>query len=160
MKHHALISGSFDPVTIGHADLIRRTAQFFDTVTVCVFLNHEKTDFLLTTAQRVALLRAACASLPNVRVDSSEGYVADYVAAHGICVIVKGIRNGSDLPYELLQADFNRRRNPAAETLLLPTAEEFAEVSATEVRRRIAEGESYDALIPEGARTLLHTFLK
>lgn len=160
MKHHALIAGSFDPVTIGHADFIRRTARFFDTVTVCVFCNHEKTNFLLTTAQRVALLETLCVSLPNVSADSSDGYVADYVAAHRICAIVKGVRNDADFAYERIQADYNRRRNPAAETLLLPTDPALAEISASEVRRRIACGEAFDALIPEEARSLLHSFLK
>jgi len=148
-----LFTGSFDPVTTGHLSLITRAASLFDEVVCTVFNNAEKTHFL-SAEQRLLLLRAAVAHLPNVTCDLSCGYVADYAKKNGIHAIIRGIRNGSDLAYEREMADYNKRRS-GVETILLPAESGMEEVSSSLLRRLISEGRSTEGLLPDAARAVL-----
>ena len=115
----ALITGSFDPPTLGHIDIIRRTASIFDEVVVCVCYNSKKQG-QFAPALRVEMLQASLADISNVTVDEDDGLVADYAATHGIDVIVKGVRNGADYDYEETIAQVNLLNAPV-ETLFLLT---------------------------------------
>lgn len=141
-----LITGSFDPVTIGHEDIIRRAAATFDDVRVVVFINPEKQG-MFTPEERVALLRAATAKYPAVTVDFDTGYVVDYVKREGITLILRSLRGASDLAYEMQMAEYNRTHG-GIETVLLSGDPALTEISSSEVRRRITEGLSYRALLP------------
>lgn len=130
---HAVCPGSFDPVTLGHLDIIGRTAGLFDTVTVAVLVNPGKQG-LFTVAERQELLAEATADLPNVRVDAFRGLLVDYCAAQGISAIVKGIRAVSDFDYELQMAQMNKGLT-GVDTLFLPTNPEFSFLSSSLVKQ-------------------------
>ena len=143
----ALISGTFDPVTVGHLDVIRRAAAMFDEVYAVVFNNTEK-SCLFDLDTRRAMLEAACEGLANVQVISSQAKLIDLVDELGADVIVKGVRNEVDYAYEQKHALYNRAHNPRAETLYLPADPAFDHISSTLVRERIVAGEGLDALVP------------
>ena len=145
-----MITGSFDPVTVGPEDVIRRAARCFDDLRVTVFLNPEKPG-MFSPDLRVSLLKQVCAEFPNVTVDFDDGMVADYVKREGIGLILRAVRDERDLAYEMKMADYNRERS-GVETLLLAASPALSSVSSSEVRRRIASGEDYTSLIPTEIR--------
>ncbi len=153
-----MITGSFDPVTVGHEDVIRRAALCFDDLRVTVFLNPEKPG-MFPPDLRVSLLKQVCAEFPNVTVDFDDGMVADYVKREGIGLILRAVRDERDLAYEMKMADYNRERS-GVETLLLAASPALSSVSSSEVRRRIASGEDYTALIPTEIRGEIAKILK
>ena len=138
--------GSYDPVTLGHVDIIRRAAVLFDKVIVAAMINSEK-QYYFTSEERVAFLKDALKDLPNVAVDYSEEMLYEYVIRNGACAIVKGIRNGKDTDYEILMADFNREHAPTCDTLLLPADNTLTQVSSTEVKKMAKEGQDITALV-------------
>ena len=142
MTTHAVCPGSFDPVTQGHLDIIVRTAGLFDTVTVAVLVNPDKSG-LFPVAERLELLAEATADLPNVRIDSFTGLLVDYCTAHGIAAIVKGIRAVSDFDYELQMAQMNKGLT-GVDTLFLPTNPEFSFVSSSLVKQVASYGGDVD----------------
>ena len=112
----AICPGSFDPVTHGHLDIVRRAAAMFDRVTVVVMTNSQKVP-AFTREERVDFLRRATADLPNVEVDAYGGLLAEYARLKGANVIVKGLRAMSDFEYEFQMALTNRKLNPLVETV-------------------------------------------
>ena len=148
-----LICGSFDPVTIGHEDLIRRCAALFSDVTVCIFSNTEK-QYMFSEEERLSFLSAATEIYPNVRVDASDKTVADYAKDHGITLIIKGARNGTDFDSEYAQSRVNLRL-AGIETLLLPSAPEYSHISSTVLRNLIGYGKPYADLLPRCAVPLV-----
>lgn len=142
----AVMPGSYDPVTLGHLDIIRRAAVLFDKVIVAAMINSEK-QYYFTSEERMAFLKDALKDLPNVTVDYSEEMLYEYVTRTGACAIVKGVRNGKDTDYELLMADFNRKHAPACDTLLLPADQALTQVSSTEVKRMAKDGQDITALV-------------
>ena len=153
----ALISGSFDPVTRGHEDLIRRTAALFSEVRVVIFENSKKTP-LFTTEQRLAFLRLLAADMPNVTVDSSRDSVVGYAAQHGIDCIVKGVRDGVDLDYEQDMAHLNRIAG-GPETLFLPTDPSYSFIASSAVREFLLRGLPAEKLLPDAvAREVLAAY--
>ena len=145
-----MITGSFDPVTIGHEDIIRRAASIFSDVRVVVFLNPEKPG-MFTPEERLRLLTLACAKYPNVTADLDTGMVIDYVKREEISLILRSVRDEKDLPYEMKMAEFNRTGS-GVETLLLPADPALTDISSSELRRRITENEDYFSLLPEEIR--------
>ena len=145
----ALVCGSFDPVTLGHLDVISRAAKVFDHVVVGVFINSEK-QYTFSLETRVDMIYEACRDLGlnNVTVDSSSGYVAHYVRDNGIDVIVKGVRNASDLEYEQMLDKANKRIWEGAESVFMFTDPRYAEVSSTLVRKAIKNGDDISELVP------------
>ena len=115
----ALVCGSFDPVTNGHIDLIRRAAGMFETVTVGIFVNKDK-KYAFSMETRRVMLENAVKDIKNVTVDVSYGYVADYVKENGIGVIVKGVRNTADYEYELDMAKYNKAHAPTPKRCSCP----------------------------------------
>lgn len=143
----ALITGSFDPITNGHLDLIKRTAAVFDDVTVGVFINPDKT-YTFSEGQRLYMVREAISDIPNAKAVISHGLVTTYCKENGIDVIVKGVRNEEDFLYEQNMALYNRQHCPTTETLFLPADPCVAHVSSSAVRTRFANGEDISGYVP------------
>ena len=147
MKRIAIVPGSFDPITYGHVDVIRRASELYDEVVVAVMINHAK-SYLFTMEQRERLARIATASMERVRVLSSDGMLWKLAEDLGACAIVKGYRNETDYAYEMEMADYNRAHNPNAETVLLRADEKLSEVSSTVVREALKNGTDLSAYLP------------
>lgn len=143
-----LYPGSFDPVTNGHMDIIRRAAGMFDEVIVGVLHNPDKHGCFPVEA-RVDMLRRACAALPNVRVIVHAGLLADLTREMEIPVVVRGVRGAADLESEAMMARINHRLNPAQETIFLPAAPELTDVSASMVRQLAAFGADISPYVPK-----------
>jgi pantetheine-phosphate adenylyltransferase len=143
----AVCPGSFDPVTNGHVDVIRRAAALYDELVVAVLVNPGKAG-LFPVEERMELLRDAVAGLSNVRVDSFQGLLVDYCRAHGIPVIVKGLRAVSDFEYELQMAQMNREL-AGIETLFVPTAPQVGHLSSSLVKQIATFGGDVSSLVPE-----------
>ena len=127
--------GSFDPVTMGHLDIIRRSAKMFDKVIVVVMTNyHKKNNYAFTSEERVELLKRCTADMPNVDVDRYDGLLADYARRKEAVAIVKGLRAVSDFEYEFQMAGMNRNLFPDVETVFLTPGEQYMFISATMVR--------------------------
>ena len=129
----AICPGSFDPVTHGHLDIIRRAAAMFDRVTVVVMTNSQKTP-LFNREERLEFLKRATADLPNVEVDAYGGLLAEYARLKGANVIVKGLRAMSDFEYEFQMAGMNRYLMPEAETLFMTPSDQYQFISGSIVR--------------------------
>lgn len=157
----ALLPGSYDPITTGHLDIIRRCSKLFDEVTVLVSKNAQK-NYLLCSKNRAALAEDAVKDLPNVKVDVYDGLLVDYVKTHGIDVTVKGLRNETDFNYEQNMAYTNLQLSEnlhgyAFETLYMPCSKEYSDVSSSLVRMLLEQKGNIDNLVPNS--TLLLSLL-
>ena len=141
-----IVPGSYDPVTNGHLDVIRRAAEENDEVFAVIFVNPEK-EYKFSLDDRVRMLILATDDIPNVLVSYSNGLVIDYMRDHGIERIVKGYRNDADLEYERRQAEYNLRFG-GYETELKKCRDGYENISSTEVRKRLDSGENIDGLLP------------
>lgn len=141
-----ILPGSYDPITVGHLEIIKRASKKYDEVFAVVFINPDK-SYRYTAKERVEMLSLATAEIQNVTVDFSPGRVVDYMREHRIDKIVKGYRNAADLEYERRQAEYNEA-NGGYETELIKCEEEFAGVSSTLARRAIELGEPLDKILP------------
>ena len=128
----AVCPGSFDPVTLGHLDVIGRAVELVDAVVVAVGSNISK-NALFTPDERVAMLQESCAEWPSVTVTLFSGLLVDFCVAHDVDVIVKGLRSGADFDYELAMAQMNKRLT-GVDTAFLPTAPHLSFVSSSLVR--------------------------
>ena len=153
MNKRALIAGSFDPVTIGHYDIIERASAIFGEIYVVVFDNRVK-QAMFTAEKRADMVRTACSELLNVKVDISHSLLADYVRENGIDVIVKGVRNSTDFDYEHQLSIINYTLC-GVETILLPAKGELGYVSSTMVRDLVAHGKDVSEFLPEKLRDQL-----
>ena len=129
----AIYPGSFDPVTSGHLNIIRRAANIFDKLIVCVMVNAGKSP-MFTLEERVKLIKRVTADIPNVEVDSSNELLAEYAKRKGSCVIVKGLRAGSDFENEFQMALINRKINPDLDTMFLTAEHQFTYLSSSMVK--------------------------
>ncbi len=143
----ALIPGSFDPITLGHVDIIERAAQIFDEVVVGVFDNSEKKT-LFTPEERLEMAKLATSCYPNVKADLSNGLLAEYAVNIGATTLVKGIRNCSDFEYEYWLAAINRNMTEKIETIFIPARAEYQHISSTVVREMLKYGRSCEDLVP------------
>jgi pantetheine-phosphate adenylyltransferase len=144
---HAVCPGSFDPPTLGHLDIFGRAAGLFDQLTVAVLVNPDKRG-MFTIDERLDLLHATTAALPNVVVDSFQGLLVDYCAANDIRAIVKGIRAVSDFDYELQMAQMNHGLT-GVDTLFIPTAPAYSFVSSSLVKQVASYGGDVRQLLPD-----------
>lgn len=150
----AVFPGSFDPFTVGHLDIVTRAARVFDTVTVAVFDNPGKgTEFSLE--DRLTLIREAVSQIPNVSVDHSTGLLVDYCRQNGASVIVRGIRNGSDVEYETMLESVNSRVGPEISTVYFLSKPEHACISSSLVRQLLKIGISIEGLVPDADHIIL-----
>ena len=129
----AIYPGSFDPVTSGHLNIIRRAATIFDKLIICVMVNAGKSP-LFTLEERVDLIRRVTEDIPNVEVDSSSELLAEYAKRKGSCVIVKGLRAGSDFENEFQMALINRKINPELDTMFLTSEHQYMYLSSSAVK--------------------------
>ena len=134
-KRIAICPGSFDPITKGHLDIIRRAANLFDEVIVLIMVNYTKTNTAFTAAERVEMARRVTADIPNVRVDYYAGLLADYARQQGACTLVKGLRAVTDFEYEFQMALTNKKLYPNLETLFLTTDIQYMYLSSSVVRQ-------------------------
>lgn len=151
---HALFPGTFDPVTHGHLDVVRRAAAIFERVTVAVARHPTKSE-LLPVAERLALLREVTADIPGVDVVQIDGLLVRGLERLGATVIVRGVRSSGDLEYELQMARTNRALAAQIDTVLLASSPEHAHISSTLVRQVAELGGDLTAFVPPAiARSL------
>ena len=145
----AIYPGSFDPITLGHLNIIKRAAVCFDKLIVCVMVNSEKVNRgLFTEAERVELIRRVVAKLPNVEVDCSSTLIAEYARQKRACTLVKGLRAVSDYENELQMALINRKLNPRLETMFLPSSTKYTYVSSSMVKEMARYGADLSDFVP------------
>ena len=129
----AIYPGSFDPITSGHLNIIRRAANIFDRLIVCVMINRSKSP-MFSGEERVDMIHRVTNDLPNVEVDFSDELLADYARRKGSCVIVKGLRAGSDFENEFQMALINHKINPTLDTMFLTSEHQYMYLSSSTVK--------------------------
>ena len=145
----AIYPGSFDPITLGHLNIIKRAAVCFDKLIVCVMVNSEKVNRgLFTPEERVELIRRVVAKLPNVEADCSSTLIAEYARQKRACTLVKGLRAVSDYENELQMALINRKLNPRLETMFLPYSAKYTYVSSSMVKEMARYGAELSDFVP------------
>jgi len=150
MKRIAIYPGTFDPVTNGHIDLIKRGLAIFDKVIVSVAPSPKKTP-LFTAEERVEMIREATAGLDGVEVEIFEGLLVDHVVSKGASVVIRGLRAVSDFEYELQMALMNRRLTNHVETVFMMPSEEYSYLTSTVVKEVAGFGGSVEGLVPDSA---------
>jgi pantetheine-phosphate adenylyltransferase len=143
----AVYPGSFDPLTNGHVDIIRRSRRLFDRVIVAILVNEEKRP-LFSVAERVAMAREALAGEAGVEVDRFDGLLVDYVAGRGAGAVVRGLRAVSDFEYEYQMALMNRRLDGQVETVFMMPAEQYVYISSRLVKEVCMLGGTVRGLVP------------
>jgi pantetheine-phosphate adenylyltransferase len=151
MKRIALFPGSFDPFTAGHLNILKRALTMFDEVVVAVGINQDKRGFF-EMPKRLDIINQATAGIQGVSVIQYDTLTIDLCRKLGIKHIVRGVRNMIDFETERSIADANRRLAPDIETIIIPTAQEFAHISSSAVRDILKHGGDYSAFIPEGVK--------
>ncbi len=145
----AICPGSFDPITLGHLNVIRRASNIFDKVVVCVMLNSTKKDPMFTVEEKVEMVRMAVAKYPNVEVDTASGLLAEYAKKHEGAVLIKGLRAASDFDYEFQMDMINKKINPDLETMFLTADQKYTFLSSTIVREMARYGADLKGLVPD-----------
>lgn len=140
--------GSFDPVTSGHLDLIRRAASLFGQVTVTVMINVNKKG-TLPVGERIRILRKACADIGNVRIDRWDGLLSEYMRSKGERIVLRGVRGFDEFEQEFNSAQINRELNADMETLLIPSDPALSFVSSSAVRELASFGGDIGPWVPE-----------
>jgi pantetheine-phosphate adenylyltransferase len=151
----AIYPGSFDPITNGHLDLIQRGSRMFDKLIVSI-LRHETKKPLFSVEERTEMLREVVHIYPNVEVDSFDGLLVDYAAAHEAKVLLRGIRAISDYEYELQMALMNRRLRPDIETVFMMANEAYSFISSRLVKEVFGLGGTITGLVPPSVEARLH----
>ena len=149
MKRTALFPGSFDPFTAGHLNILKRALTMFDEVVVAVGMNIDKRGFF-SNEKKLDIIRQATEDLEGVRVIEYDNLTVDTCRSLGIRHIVRGVRNMIDFETERSIADANRRLAPEIETIIIPTAQEFAHISSTAVRDILKHHGDTSMFIPDG----------
>lgn len=144
----AIYPGSFDPITSGHLNIIRRAANIFDKLIVCVMVNAGKKP-MFSQEERVELIRRVTGDLDNVEVDSSSELLAEYARRKGSCVIVKGLRAGSDFENEFQMALINHKINPELDTMFLTAESQYMYLSSSTVKELGSYGVDLSDFLPD-----------
>ena len=144
----AVCPGSFDPITMGHLDIITRAAAMFDKLIVVV-MNNDKKHYTFSPAERTEMIKKSVSNLPNVQVDLYDGLLADYAAQQNACAIIKGLRAMSDFEYEFQMALTNKKLNPNVETLFLTTSAQNMYLSSSMVKQIAGMGGDVSDFLPE-----------
>ena len=145
----AIYPGSFDPLTLGHLNIIRRTAKIFDKVIVCIMINGEKDKAMFSPEQRVDMARRCTSRFPNVEVDYYNGLLAEYCKRYDHPVIVKGLRAVTDFENEFTMALINKKINPELETMFLTASEKYTFLSSSIVREMARSDADLTGLVPD-----------
>ena len=144
----AICPGSFDPITLGHLDIIRRAANIFDKVIVCIMYNATKTKPMFKIDERVEMVKKVVRSYPNIEVDTYDGLLAEYAKRLDGAVLVKGMRATSDFEYEFQMNLINKKINPALETMFLAASEKYTFLSSSIVREMASYGADLTGFVP------------
>lgn len=147
-KTVAIIPGSFDPVTLGHIELVKKSAEIFDTIYFVAMINPEK-DYLFFLEERLEMMRDAVSDIPGVVVDSYEGMLYDYANEKRADAVIKGIRTAKDAEYELWMSEYNNKMCETAQTILFTPPPGLEQVSSTLVREMISRNESPEKLVTD-----------
>lgn len=145
----AICPGSFDPITLGHLNIIRRSAKIFDKVVVCIMYNSTKTSPMFSVEERVEMARKATSRYPNVSVDSSSGLLAEYAKKYEGAVVVKGLRAASDFEYEFQMNLINKKINAQLETMFLTSDVKYTFLSSSVVREMARYGADLTGFVPD-----------
>ncbi len=159
MKRVAICPGSFDPITNGHIDIVKRSLRIFDEVIVAVAVNLKKTP-LFDIDKRVQLIKESLKGLENVKVESFKGLLVDYVRQKRGVAIVRGLRAVSDFEYEMQMALMNRRLDHEVETVFMMPSEEYSFLSSTMIKEIASFGGSVKGLVPEPVEEALREVFK
>jgi len=143
----AVYPGSFDPITLGHLNIIRRTASVFDELLVCVMVNSSKRP-MFSAAERVDFIERTVARFQNVKAEASEDLLVKYMQRKGAKVIIKGLRAVSDFDHEFQIALVNRRLNTGVETLFMPSSEKYTYISSSVVKEMARYGADLSTFVP------------
>lgn len=144
----AAYTGTFDPITLGHADMIARASRMFDTVIVAIAVSSAKKP-LFDLPTRVAMAEASLADLPNVRVQGFQGLMVNFARDNNIEVLVRGVRNVTDFDYESQMARMIKHLDADLETVILPPTAQYAHISSTLVREIASLGGDISGLVPQ-----------
>ncbi|MBR6452224.1 MAG: pantetheine-phosphate adenylyltransferase [Lachnospiraceae bacterium] len=144
----AIYPGSFDPVTYGHLDIIRRASEIFDEITVSV-LHHSGKTPLFSVAERVKILQEVTRDIPNVSVDSFDGLLVEHAAKSGAGVVIRGLRAITDFEYELQMAQTNRKLSDHVDTVFLTTSLDYAYLSSSTVKEVASYGGDISKFVPD-----------
>lgn len=144
----AIYPGSFDPITNGHLDIIKRSAKVFDEVVVLVLVNPNKKG-MFTISERVRLIESVVETIDNVKVQSYSGLLVDYMKEQNARVIIKGLRAISDFEYEFQMALMNNKLDPNVETFFMMTRAEYSYLSSSSIKQVAAFGGSIKDLVPD-----------
>lgn len=144
----AICPGSFDPITLGHLNIIRRTSKIFDKVVVCIMYNSAKSSPMFTIPERIDMVKRVVERFPNVEVDSFDGLLAEYAKKYDNPVLVKGLRAVSDFEYEFQMNQINKKINPELETMFLTSSEKYTFLSSSAVREMAAYGADLTDFVP------------
>ncbi len=156
----AIVPGSFDPMTLGHLDIIKTVAKRYDEVVVAVMINRSK-KYMFDMETRVAVAEETVKELPNVRVISDSGLLIDLFDRLGADAVCKGWRNQRDYDYELHMADWNSSHNPRFRTEMIRAKQALEDISSSVVRNRLMNGESLDGIVhPDVIPMLLTKYLE
>lgn len=155
----AVCPGSFDPVTVGHLDIIKRASKMFAKVIVLVSTNVSKTPSF-TTDERIDMLKTVTKSMPNIEIDSDSGLLAEYTKKVGAKAIVKGLRAMSDFEYEFQMALTNKKLNPNTETVFLITQAENMYLSSSMVKQVASMGGDISGFVPEEIKETVSSRLR
>lgn len=145
----AICPGSFDPITLGHLNIIKRASHIFDRVVVCVAANVSKTLPMFTVEEKVEMIRIAIRDLPNVSVEVNTGLLAEFARRYEGSVLIKGLRAASDFDYEFQMDLINKRINPGLETMFLTADQRYTFLSSSHVREMAYYGAELSGLVPE-----------
>lgn len=159
MRRVAVYPGSFDPLTLGHVDVIERAASLFDKLIVSVGVNSSKAP-LLSVQERIKAARESLVHLPNVEVDQFSGLVMEYAKAKGAHTIVRGLRATADFEYEFQMATVNRKLSDGLETVFLMTKWEHSFLSSSMVKELARLGGKFESMVPAPSAKLIHQVLE
>ncbi len=148
----AICPGSFDPVTLGHLDIIERASGLFDKVVVAV-LNNVVKNPSFTVEERIELLKATTSHLDNVEIDSFDGLLVDFAKSKGAVAVVKGLRAVSDFEYEFQMSMINKKLYPELETVYLNTSQDYMYLSSSVVKQIASLGGDISNFVPEAIHT-------
>lgn len=147
MKTHALYAGSFDPITLGHVDLIKRSSRLFDHVVVAVGHNPQKPG-LFSVDERIRMIKDACKAIKNFSVHTYSGLTADFARQKKCGVLIRGLRDSRDFYSEIQMAHMNRRLDDSVETVFLPGLQQFSNVSSSLIKEVASLGGDINGLVP------------
>jgi len=159
MRHSAIYPGSFDPLTLGHMDLIERASHIFDQVIVAVGVNSRKKT-VFSADERIAMVKASVKGMKNVKVDAFDGLLVDYARSKDVHVLLRGLRAFSDFEYEFQMALANRKMASEIEMIFLMPKESFSYISSSTVREIAERGGDVSPFVPQVVKRFLDKKMK